>query len=340
MALQVENILDAVQGVQRDLGELKFEDLAHDLQEFIALPRIMRKQNVHFTVGLSIQRNVMYRHGGNAQLTSLHAVDDTHRRDVLAAVNVPWRHAKTHYTISRQEIHMNANPRKIVDLVKLGRTDAMSSAAELEEEQFWGKPTSSSDDLSAWGLSYWCVKNTSTGFYGTNPAGFSDVGGLDTSATAYSRYRNWTAQYTQVTKADLIEKMRQAYRDIQFKAPVNVPQYGGRTNYEIFTNRDVILGFDALVEGQNENMGNDLGGKKAIFWGNPITLAPYLNADSSDPVYFIDWGKFEIYFLRGEFMVENKPKESPRSHTVIETWIDWSRNYVQPNRRSLAVISK
>lgn len=341
MGLQVSDIADDVQAIQQDLGELKATDLMHDLQRFYAMPRILKKNRVHFTVGEQIRRNIVLNHGGNAQHTSLYAVDDTHRRDVLSYVLVPWRHGKTHWIIDRREVNMNRNPRKVVDLVKLGRQTAMASAAELLESDFWGAPSSSSDDLTPWGLFYWCVKSaTAADFNGQNPSGFSSVGGLDTSTAAYARFRNYAGPYVAITKADLVQKMRTAYRKIQFVSPTRMPNYSTGTDYEIFTNDAVFEQFEVLVEGQNENIGNDLGGRNVTFKGNPVHWVPSLDSDSTDPVYFINWGTFKIEFLRGEYMVENPPKPAPNQHPVLENWIDWSFNFVDVDRRGLAVLSK
>lgn len=340
MGLHVSDIADDVQAIQQDLGEMKLTDLTHDIQRFYAMPRILRRSRVNFTVGEQIKRNVKINHGGNARRTSLYTVDSTHRRNVLDYVLVPWRHGDTHYIIDRREIHMNQSPRKIIDLVKSGRHDSMSSAAEQMEDDFWGKPSTSSDDTRPWGLFHWCVTNSSTGFNGQNPSGFSDVGGLDTSTSAYARYRNYTGQYTNVSKADLIKKMRTAYRKIRFRSPVRMSNYAGNEDYQIYVNDDVYVDMEALWEGQNENLGNDLGAADLTFKGNPINWVPKLDSNSADPMYFVNWGTFKVYFLRNEYMVENPPTKAPNQHTVLEVWIDWSYNFVCVDRRGLAVLSK
>src|SRR5690606_3042281 len=107
------------------------------------------------------------------------------------------------------------------------------------------KPADSDDKLAPFGIPYWVVKDSTAGFNGGNPSGFSSgAGGLDSSR--HTRWANYTDSYTNVTKADLIKKMRTAYRKIRFKSPMNVPDYrrGRGDQYRIYVNEETISDFE------------------------------------------------------------------------------------------------
>lgn len=343
MALTAEQIIDLLTTTQRDLGKLRWTDIATDLQEYIALPQILQKKKVRFGSGIGIQWNVMTGNSGAAKNVGLYAVDDVNVGDIMQTANIPWRHTTTNYAFERREIAMNRQPARIVELVKTRRVDAMLSLAGLCEENLWGKPADSSDDVTPYGVKYWIVPNTSEGFNGGNPAGFAaGAAGLD--STAYARWRNWTAQYTAITKEDLIRKWRKAFRFCQFRSPVPQPNYlpGTQGQYGFYSNYDVVGTMEEILENQNDNLGNDVASKdgKTVFRGIAVTWAPFLEDESTDPVIGINWGTFKPVFLDGEYMREEAPRQAPNQHTVFEVHVDLTANYECRDRRRNFWLSK
>lgn len=342
MALAAADIADLVTTTQNELGRLKWTDIASDLQDHPAMSQILKKEKVQEESGVAIQRNVMLDHSSAAQHVGLYAVDDVNVADVMATIQIPWRHTTTHYAFERREVAMNRNPARIVDLVKVRRTDAMISLAELMEQTAWG--TLTDDGVTPFFLQYWIVYNATTGFNGGNHGQFSaGPGGLNRST--YARWKNWTAKYVNVTKADLIAKMRKAYRQCGFKPPVpGTPQYDrGARRYDIYVNGDTIEDFEELGEAQNENLGRDLASMdgQMVFRGAPIVWVPYLDDYStSDPVWMVDWSVFYPVFLRGEYMNEAPPRQAPNQHTVMQVFVDLTWNVLCVNPRRLALIAK
>lgn len=337
--LQGDEIADLVATTLRDLGEFKWTDLATDLQDYVALPKLLKKEKVQFDAGYGIQFNAMVDHSGAAHNTGLYEVDTVNVADVMKSANIPWRHATTNYAYERREVAMNRSPRKIIDLLKIRRADAMISLAELMEDNFWSAPASSSDELAPYGVPYWIVKNNTEGFNGGTPSGFSDVAGLNT--TTYPRWRNWTAQYTVVSKDDLVRKMRKAATFTKFKSPTEVPSYSRGNRYGYYANYDVVGRMEELLEAQNDDLGNDVASKDGMvtFRRNPVVWVPKLEEDTTDPIYGINWGDFYPVFLRGEYMKEQGPMLSPKQHTVHEVHIDLTLNFKSCNRRKHFVIA-
>lgn len=333
MPLQADQIADLVTTTQKDLGKLKWTDIYTPLQEYVALPNILNKEKVSFSSGTGIQWNVMVGNSGAAKNTGLYAEDNTNVADVMKLASIPWRHMQTSYAFEKREISMNRDPARIVELIKTRRVDAMISLAELMENNMWGKPTDSSDTETPYGVDYWLTANATEGFNGGVPTGFTDVAGLDPAT--YTNWRNWTAQYSAVTKTDLVRKMRKAAVYTKFMSPVAQPNYNTGDRQAIYTNYDVIGAMEELLEAQNDQLGNDIASKDGLllFRGNPIKWVPKLDADATDPVIGINWGVFKPVFLAGEYLRESAPKEAANSHNTMEVFVDLTMNMECRDRR-------
>lgn len=339
--LQADNIADLVALTLRDLGPMKFTEIATDLQKHVALSRLMKKNKVGFSSGYGIQFQVMVKHSGAAKNVGLYAQDNVNVGDVMKQANLPWRHTTTNYSFERREIAMNRDPARIVELLKVRRIDGMISLAELMEKNFWKKPADSTNETDPYGVPYWIVKNNTEGFNGGLPSGFTDVGGL--SPTTYPRWKNWTAQYTNVTKDDLVRKWRKAATYCGFEPAVEgIPQYSTGDRYGFYTNYDVLGTLEELLEAQNDNLGNDIASQdgRPVFRRTPVEWVPKLDDDSDDPVYGMNWGVFKPTFLKGEFLREDGPSIVAGQHTTYAVHVDCTYNFECRNRRLCFVLAK
>jgi hypothetical protein len=214
----------------------------------------------------------------------------------------------------------------------------MIDLAKHMEERFWTKPAASTDSSRMYGIPYWIVyPGTVSGngaFDGGNPSGFSaGAGNLD--STTYSAWKNWAATYAAVTSTDLIRKWRRAATFTNFKAPVPSPSYNTGNNYGYYTNYNVIGPLEEALEAQNDNLGNDIASKdgRLLFRQVPVTWVPYLEANTANPVYGINWGVLKPAFLAGEYMREEGPNPASSQHTVFVTHVDTTLNLMCTNRR-------
>jgi hypothetical protein len=320
---------------------MKWTDIATDLQEYVAMTRLLKKNRVMFDSGKGIQWNVMVDYVDSARNVGLYEPDSVSVGDGMEQADIPWRHTTANYAFDRREITMNASPAKIVDLIKTRRAQAMISLAAHCERDFWGKPTDSSDKKTPYGLKYWLVSNTSQGFNGGNPSGFSNGAGNLDSGT-YPNWANYTDQYVDITKEDLVRKWRRAATFTKFMPPTDIPDYNRGDRYEFFTNYSVLGTIEELLEEQNDNLGNDVASKdgRAMFRKTPVQWAPYLENDTNDPIYGINWGVFSPVFLKGEYMREDGPQQAPNQHTVEVVYIDMTYNYINRDRRRGFVLTK
>jgi hypothetical protein len=224
---------------------------------------------------------------------------------------------------------------------------------ETMEEAFFSTPNPD-DDKTPWGLKYWITKNASAGFNGSYASGFSTIANIN--LTQVPQFKNYTDQYTTVSKDDLITKMRRAHRRTQWKSPKQMAGFDGDSTDRriILCNEDTVEAFENIGEGQNENLGRDLapmnsgstvGLRKTpdgeiVFKRKPIIYAEPLDDDTSDPIYGIDLGSFYAMVRKGDNMRESDFKEWGTQHDVFVRFLDHAPQFICANRRSQWVISK
>lgn len=342
--LQAEDILDITRTTLRDLGRAKFTQIATRRPRYEVFDRIMKKERVQwFDDGFGIQWDVMVDHSGAAEMTGLFHVSAPNIGNVMQQATVPWRQAQTYYGWEHREVLYNRGPSRIVDLIKVRRGDGMISLIELLEDEFWQKPVDSTDKLHMFGVPYWVVKNATEGFNGGNPAGFA-AGAGNISSLVYTRWANWTNSYAQVSKTDLILKMRSAALETDFKAPIDIEDFrtGTGQNNRIYTNRSVWLALNSQAEDQNDRLGPDIASMdgETVFQKRPIVYVPKLNEDAQNPVYMLNWSYMGFAILRGDYLRESKPavvSEGTQHNTYI-VWIDLSGNPICRDRRRQAVL--
>jgi len=334
MALQAGDIADMIIAAQKDLGKQKLTDLTSDLQYHTALNQLIRKNRATLSSGSAIQFNVLMNPDDNARHTGLFDVDNVNQKDGLVTGEVPWRHTVTGYAIDVRQPIMGSGVSQVLDIYKEKRYQMLVGLAELMEEAFWGEPASSSDKTTPFGIKYWLVYNASEGHNGGNNANFSaGPAGIDRST--YPRWKNYTFQYTNVARDDLITKARKAMWSCGFKPAITNPpigQYGsGKQKYGLYTTYDILAAMELLAEDQNDRLGPDLASMDGRVTLRRVTIeaVPYLqqNEATADPFVGIDWDVFSVKFLRGRYMLESKP-EARTNHNVVEGYLDNTYNFV------------
>lgn len=340
-----EEVGDLMTATLNDLGRLRWNQIAQKVQKFEVFSRIMRKEKVGFDSGIGLQRTVQFDDGGAARNVGLYNTDIINVKDLLTKLNIPWKHATTNWAWDRRELLQNRNGAQIVNIVKPRRVGAILSLAKLLENNFWSKPNDTNDNLKPYGLLYWCVYNATLGFTGTNPSGFS-LGAGNIDAVANPNWANYSGQYTQITKGDLIAKLRTMYRKMHFESPVSVEDFarGRGDQMRLYMNEPTIEGFEVLGESQNENLGNDLNryADEMAFKKSPVIWVPQLDGlTTSNPVFAVNWEWFYPAFLEGEYLREGAPLQRSDQHNVWVINTDVSYNYLCTDRRQgCGVIAK
>lgn len=347
MPLQADSLGDLVAMTLRDLGEMKITEIATDLQDHVAMSQLLKENNVKLESGYGVQWDIMVKHSGAFQFTGLYATDNVNVADTTIQANVPWRHATTNYAIDERELAMNRSPRRIVDLLKVRRLDAMISQAEGMESAFWGYPLST-DTVTPFGLAYWLVKSATAatqannnGFNGLAQTGYTAVAAVN--PTTQTRWRNYSDIYTSISKDDLIRKMRRAVTHCLFKpaAEGGPASFNTGDKWGIYTTYNVLGKLEEILESQNDNLGDDVASKDGdvTFRKTKVKWVPKLDADTTDPVYGINWGVFKTYILRGFWLKEVKIDITPGQHTVCSVHVDSSLQWICKDRRRNFVLA-
>lgn len=343
MGLAYSEIDDAVLLTQNNfIKRGAFVDMQTDLTDHVAVREMWKGRKKKFEGGENWEFEVQMDHNHSARTVGLYETDGSALQDTMKKGEVAPRHVNAHYIYDQREKAFQRGGTSIVDLVQTKYVGMMVSFHELLEELLWGKPDDSSDNKTPFGIAYWVTRATTEGFFGADPAGFTaGRGGISTST--YSRFANWTAQYAAISKTDLMRKMRTAHRKSRFRSPVSHanPDLGAMKN-GIYTNSDVIGLLEELVEDQNMSLGNDLASKdgRAMFKGTPITYAPYLDDDSADPIYMLDWKTLAVGVMAGWENNLSAPYMVPGKHLVRRVDLDASLNMVCTDPRRQTCISK
>lgn len=335
--LQPESMGDLVTTTLKELGEARFTEIATDIQDHIAASELLRKNHVEIESGYAIQFNVMVDHSHSAVNTGIAASDNVNIVDDMTTASTVWRSSTANYGIDGRELAMNRTPRRIVNLLQERRLACLIALAELLEQNFWGFP-SASDSLTPLGLPYWVTKNATAGFNGGLPSGYTSVAGL--SSTTYPRWQNYTYQYVDVSKTDFIRGVRKGATKINFKPPVDgIPTYSTGVKRAWYANYNVIGKLEESLESQNDNLGRDVASMdgQTLLRRVPVEYAPWLDADTTDPMYGINWGDIKIYVLKDWWMRETNIPVTPGQHTMSSHFIDMTYQIVCKNRRTQLV---
>lgn len=342
MPLTATDVSDMVAAVLYDLGRMKFQNIAQNLQHYEVFSKWFKKDKVAFDSGIGIQRTLMNKLATAAGHVGLLDPLQVNIPDVLDQMQVPWRHARTHWGLIYQtDILMNSGKSQIVSTIKARRAASLINLVEELENKGWSAPSSSSNKTEPYGITYWVVKNSSTGFNGAAASGHTTVGGV--SLTDSPNFKNYTAQYTSATKPDLIKKLRTAHRKCQFVSPITIQDFRGGlgSRYRCYVNETLMSAIEDLGEGQNENLGRDIASMdgQMVFRKHPIIWVPKLDSDSQNPIYLIDHSTFYPVCLRGDYLRETEAKQAPNQDNVYYVTVWLSYNYVCVDRRRNAVLA-
>jgi hypothetical protein len=345
MGIPYADVPDAARLTQENLiNRGSFVDMATDLTDHVAVREMWKGKKKKFDGGDDWRFFAQVDHNHSAKAVGLYETDGSAINETTIQLEVQPRHVNAHYTFDVREKAFQMGGSKIVDLIYTKYVGMMTSFYELLERFLWTKPVDSSDERTPYGIAYWVTKGASESepgaFTGLDPSGFT-LGRAGKSSTDYPRWANWASPYLKVAKDDLIRKMRRAHRQTGFRSPVShaQPTLGGMKN-GIYTNDAVIGTMEEILEDQNMNLGNDMDSKggKTQFKSTSITYAPYLDNDTQNPVYMLDWKWLAIGCLTGWENNLTKPYMVADKHNVRRVDLDATLQMVCTDLRRQAVL--
>ena len=332
--LHTSDILDLVKGTLRQLGRMKFQQIAQDIQDFEVFRRWWKKEKIVVTDGYGLQYNLMARLTNTARHVGLNTEDRTTIADVMEQLVVPWRYVNDSWGFNYVETLQNAGESMVFNIMKPRRAGCILNLAKEIETKAWSAP-GASNVLDPYGVPYWVVKNATTGFNGGYPSGHSTLAGVNLSNAP--NFKNYTFQYVNVSKADAIKKLRTAHRLCQWISPVGDEGYrnGNGQKLRWYMNEATLSNFEDTGEAQNENLGKDVASMDGTITlrSLPCIYIPYLDSDTTNPIYGIDHSTFWPVVLKGMFLFEHDPIRDPLKHNWYSVQVDSAYNYVCVDRR-------
>jgi len=321
--LTPEQMPDAVLATLNHLNKGKWIGEMTDLQEHVGFNEIARTRREQQKSGRGITVRYIMDHNHSAQHVGLFNEIDYSRDDAAVVGTVPWTYTDGNMVYDEREEAMNNGPEELFDLVQTENSRMITSMIELSEADVWGKPDSSSDNDTPFGVEYWITKAATLGFNGVDPSGFS-AGRAGISSTDYARHKNFTGQYTDVTdtaSTGLVYMMEQAADKTKWIAPAPEPGMG-RSGYSrgIFTNWETKYALKNVAKSNNDSLGFDLSTQMPVFRGAGIRYVPYFDSKTDNPLYMIDFNHFYAKFLKNWFMKRTKVKrldKQPHCFAVI-----------------------
>lgn len=356
-----DEIADLVHATQEHLikrGALT--NLMSDITDFVGFSQLLKRKQVAFKGGLDWRFDIIVDHNHSARHTKLYDTDQSNEVEALAKGIISPRFTTANYTYDEREPELQSADKEVIVRYVLKKNMQMrQSLAELIEADIWGSPEYADDKVTPYGFKFWFTRQSNSdaashpngGFDGKDPmlkTSSSDstlkaVARAGLSSSTYARFANWAAQYADYGKADLIFKMRQAFRKTNFRSPITaVPEPTMATGRGIYSGDSVITALEDVLERQNMNLGNDIASKdgKVVFKGHPLTYVPVLDDDAAEPLYMIDWTSAGFGVLDGWIDKVSKPIIVPNMHNVRRVFLDSGWNMGCTNLRKNAVFSK
>lgn len=357
MGIDNDQLIDLVRTTLEDLPKGQFE-MAWDSQEF-EFCRIYQQYRRKIDGGTSIQRNIVLDETGAASYRRLYDTDQPSVENVQTQIDVPWTQLGTNYSWDVLEIMRNkASGKGYIDLLESRRLERLWGLAELIEDRGWLTPTSATDNLFPYGVPYYLVKSPANTVAGTSgftgqTIRYSDgttgtiAAGIDASVEA--KWRNYNAVYTSANNA-LLRELRRAFLLTRFRPPANISNAPGSdapgSMRKLYTNADVAVELQDLADKRDDaNSPRDLAGKALIdvegttyFNRVPIVYIPQLDSDASDPLYYVDFDKFQPIVQDGYWMEEGKPMMDRGQHTTVTVFLDAAHQNLCVNRRTAGFV--
>lgn len=331
-----QRLNELVATTNRRFGSPKFTQIATDLQKYTWFNKLVlstqQEDELEGTGGTGFQWNVMVNHNGSATNQGIGAPDNPVIVDTMVQATADWRGSTGNYGIFAEEISMNAGGSKIVDLIRARQVACMISIAELMENNGWGPPVASTDEVTPWGVNTWIVKNATEGFNGGAPTGYTTIG---LNPTTYPRWKNYTFQYSAMSEDDGIDKWRRAARKTDFEPPVKTPSFNTGDKLGYYVNEPTINTLEKYLKQNNDNHGSDIAKYQGAvqFMRVPVVWVPKLDADTTNPVYGINWGELKTKVLQGWWLRETYIRNYPGQHTLGVYFKDCRYQWVSRNRR-------
>lgn len=350
MATQADMIADLMTFTLTRYKKDRWTDVMSGYQNTTAFKRLIKQGKTDDNEdggGTSITFNLLTDTNGSFRFVGLGFTAVLAAPGNVLQGSIPWRGWTYNWSFDSAEPVMNAGKERIVNIMKSRYYQAVGDMIKGVEKAMWRVP-SVSDNTTMLGIPYYVVKTATAatyanndGFNGLVPSGYSTVAGIN--PTTYPRWANYADPYTDISKDDLVRKMRRASEKIEWMPLVDdEPVYASGYEYEWYTNYSVYGGLVEVAESQNDDLGPDIApmdGRKIMFKGSKLGWLPVLEDDTTGPIYGIDWKTMYFARMPGHWEKEIKVAQNPSQPTVSTSHTVTRGNLICIDRRKNCVLS-
>jgi hypothetical protein len=323
-------------------------DLSLDNQHHCFAAKFLSgKARTPYQGGAHLNWKVQTTNTGTAKFSELYSVDATAVKDLMTTAKVPFTKATVNFSYDVDEQSFQSDRETIIREIDIRRHSAFNDYFELMEAALWSSPSSDSESpRTPLGIPFWIQKSATTpggAFTGGDPSGHSS-GAANINVADVPNWKNWSGNYTSVSRDDLIAKMRKAIAHTYFQAPKQFAELGngkGDSDWAFYTTYSVVEDMEKLLESRNDNLGVDLAkyAGSVVVKGNPVIWVPYLDSnDSSNPIYGVNHKVLQYHYKTGKDMLWHPPQKAARQHTTREVHMDSWGQFICLNRRRLFVL--
>jgi hypothetical protein len=338
MTLHAADFADTVIATERKRERPKVSNIAQTLRDYPTVQQLLKKKRRLFRGGRGIEVNLFDALGSTADHVGLLDAENPQFKDHLTQMTTPWVHSREYYMMEyRMDVLMNRGEEKLVDIMKVREAAAMISLIEEIEDKLW-EVVAVGDSDNPRGIPYWIVTNATEGFNGGHPGSHTSIGGVDVAV--HPNFKNYTDTYTDIVKLDSVKKTRRMLKKIKWRSPVTLAEYRTQDDMRLLMNTETLLSHEDLAQQQNQNLRADL----AMYDGStvikkiPLTDVPQLDADTTNPIFAINFGTFKFAALRGDFFRRTAKDGGLTQPNVTATFIWLTYNGVCYDRRRNGVI--
>ena len=338
-SLQVSDLAELAITTLAKFHKPNYTALMTDLQDCPAAKMLLLQNKVRAESGDSISLPISMKPGESFANVSVSTPDTVSNVDGVVNATQDWRKSEVKYFIYDEEIAANREPSRLVNLLQLREARVMIDWIIGLEQNFWRFP-SATDTVTPHGLPYAVFKSASEGFNGTNPTGYT-AGCQNVSSTTWTRWANYTAQYTSVTQTDFGRKARKMRRLTRFKPLVATPEARGARKLGQYTNNALLQKLEEYVESRNDNLGMDIAfaDDRVMLGRVPVDYVPQLDEDTTDPFYQLDWGTIKVICLADLWMKRRTISPYPGKRNATAVFIDSNYNFFYYDRRANGVMA-
>lgn len=328
------------------------------IHSFELVNRLFTREKIQVQGGEYISRFVNYRENGTAEFVAPAQVFAPGMVATLKKLTIPWRHAKAHYAVVREEMLACRDPEAMIEVIIPRRISTQVDQALLIETQLWAAPDATSE-ITPLTIPYYIKPITgaqvTTGttldgeFQGQNPTGYLDVAGIDSSDPEYARWRNWNSQASnssgEYAETDE-ERLGWTFENLNFEAPANAEELKlpAFNNRRMYTNGTTLRSMWRALRNQNDQVGWELGkGQGAVtFRGVPVKwqkqLDTYNAARGYYPTYLCNFSAMFPVIRAGDYFRQQTFPPSVYQPDVSVTYMDISYNLLCPNRQMVGAV--